>query len=125
MDELMRGIPQGEHTFIRGDFNGHVGKGRGGYEMVHGGHDLGDRNNSGEAILDFAVAYNLIIANTFFRKRDEQLITFKSGPNMSQIDFFIMKRIYGLTCKDCKVIPGESITSQHRLLVLDVSIKKQ
>ena len=44
---------------------------------------------------------------------------------MSQIDFFLMKRIDRLTCKDCKVIPGESITSQHRLLVLDVVMKKQ
>ena len=124
MDELMRGMPQGEHVFIRGDFNGHVGKDRRGYEMVHGGHGFGDRNDSGEAILDFAVAYDLIVANTFFRKRDEYLITFKSGTNMSQIDFFLMKRIDRLTCKDCKVIPGESITSQHRLLVVDVAIKK-
>ena len=38
MDELMRGIPLGEHVFIRGDFNGHVGKDRRGYEMVHDGH---------------------------------------------------------------------------------------
>ena len=83
MDELIRGIPQGEHIFIGGDFNGHVGKDRRGYEMVHGGHGFGDRNNSDEAILDFAVAYDLIAANTFFRKRDEHLITFKSGPNMS------------------------------------------
>ena len=30
MDELMRGIPQGEHIFI-GDLNGHVGKNHGGY----------------------------------------------------------------------------------------------
>ena len=36
-----------------------------------------------------------------------------------------MKRIDRLKCKDCKVKPGESITSQHRLLVLDVAIKKQ
>ena len=73
----MRGIPQGEHVFIGGDFNGHVGKDRGGYEMVHGGQGFGDRNNFGEAILDFAVAYDLIVANTFFRKRDGHLITFK------------------------------------------------
>ena len=87
MDELMRGIPQGEQVFIGGDFNDHVGIDRGGYEMVHGGHGFGDRNdfrnNFGEAILDFAVAYDLIVANTFFRKREEHLITFKSGPNMS------------------------------------------
>ena len=36
-----------------------------------------------------------------------------------------MKRIDRLTCKDCKVIPGESITLQHRLLVLDVAMKEQ
>ena len=93
--------------------------------MVHGGYGFGDRNNFRAAILDFAVAYDLIVANTFFRKRDEHLITFKSGPNMSQIDFFLMKMIDRLTCKDCKFIPGESITSQHRLLVLDVVMKKQ
>ena len=49
----MRGIPQGEHIFIGGDFNGHVGKDHGGYKMVHDGHGFGDRNNIGEAILDF------------------------------------------------------------------------
>ena len=64
-------------------------------------------NDSGEAILDFAVTYDLIVTNTFFRKRVEHLITFKSGPNMSLIDFFLMKRIDRLTCKDCKVISGE------------------
>ena len=79
----MRGIPQGEHIFIGRDINGHVGKDRGGYEMVHSGHGFVDINDYGEAILDFAVAYDLIVANTFFRKRDEHLITFKSGPNMS------------------------------------------
>ena len=83
MDELMRGIPQGEHVFIGGDFNDHVVKDRGGYEMVHSGHSFGDRNDLGEAILDFAVAYDLIVANTIFRKRDEHLITFKSGHNIS------------------------------------------
>ena len=89
MDELMWGIPQGEHVFIGRDFNDHVGKNRGGYEMVHGGHGFGDRNYSREAIIDFVVAYDLIVTNNFFRKRDEHLITFKSGPNMSQIVFFL------------------------------------
>ena len=36
-----------------------------------------------------------------------------------------MKRIDRLTCKDCKVIPGENITSQHRLTIIDVVMKKQ
>ena len=61
MDELIWEIPQGEHIFIRGDFNGHVDKDHGGYEMAQGGYGFGDRNASGEAILDFAVAYDLIV----------------------------------------------------------------
>ena len=75
MDELMRGIPQEEHVFMGGKFNDHVGKDRGGYEMVHGGHGFGDRNDSSEATLDFAVYYDLIVANNFFKNRDEHLIT--------------------------------------------------
>ena len=26
-------------------------------------------------------------------------------------------------CKDCKVIPGESLTTQHRVVVLDIRLK--
>ena len=53
------------------------------YEMVHGGYGFGDRNEASMNILDFAVAYDLIIANTYFKKRDEHLITFKSRSNKS------------------------------------------
>ena len=35
-----------------------------------------------------------------------------------------MERVDRLTCKDYKVIPGESLTSQHRLTILDVGMKK-
>lgn len=45
------------------------------------------RNATGEAMLDFAATYNLVVPNTCFKTRDEHIIIFKSGPNMSQIDF--------------------------------------
>ena len=28
-----------------------------------------------------------------------------------------------IACKDCKVIPGESLTLQHRIMVADIRIK--
>ena len=124
MDELIRGVPSDEKLYIGGDFNGHVGRDCVGYELVHGGHGFGDRNGDGERILDFAVAFNLVIANTYYIKRDEHLITFKSGTNKSQIDFFLTRKT-DKTCKNCKVIPGESLTTQHRVLVLDIIIKNQ
>ena len=37
----------------------------------------------GEEVLDFAVAFDLMIANTFFRKRESHLVTFSSGQHSS------------------------------------------
>ena len=67
----MQEIPGGENIIVGGNFNGHVGKDRNGYERVHGGYGFGDRNEAGVSILDFAVAYDRIVANTFFKKRDK------------------------------------------------------
>ena len=36
----MQGIPAEEKIFIGGDFNGHVGNSRSGFENVHGGEDM-------------------------------------------------------------------------------------
>ena len=62
-----------------------------------------------------------------FMKVDECQIEltshFKSGPHKSQIDFFLVRSEDRTKCKDCKVIPGEPIALQHRLVVLDVFIK--
>ena len=39
-----------------------------------------------EEVLDFAIAFDLMIANTFFHKRQSHLVTFSSGQYSSQID---------------------------------------
>ncbi|XP_048443818.1 uncharacterized protein LOC103950210 isoform X2 [Pyrus x bretschneideri] len=125
-DSSRQGIAQTENVFIGGDLNGHVGKETGNYGDFHGGHGFGERNEDGEAILDFAMAYALFLANTtFFKKSEEHVITYKSGLSKTQIDFLLMRKGDRITCKDCKVIPGESLANQHRLLVMDVHIKRE
>jgi len=47
MDGLIQEIPIGEKIYIGGDFNGHVGEDRVGYEIVHRGYGFGDRNDGG------------------------------------------------------------------------------
>jgi len=47
------------------------------------------RNSVGVSSLDFAVAYDLSIVNSYFRKREEHLVTFKSGSARMQIDHFL------------------------------------
>ena len=57
-----------------------------------GGFGYGDRNPEGEDVLNFAIAYDLMIANTFFRKRQLQLVTFNNGQHSNQIDFVLTRR---------------------------------
>ena len=59
---------------------------------------------------------DLALVNTFFNKKEENLITYKSGGNSSQIDFIMTLRADLKEMRDCKVIPGEDVVSQHRLL---------
>ena len=124
LEEVPRGIPREEKIFIGRDLNGHVGQSRGSFDRVHGGFGFGTRNESGEEILNVAVAYDLMLANTFFRKKESHLITFRSGQNRSQIDFFLAKREDRASCIDCKVYPGECVATQHKLLVPEVRYNK-
>ena len=78
LDGLIRVVPSSEKLFIGEDLNGHVGTTSVGFEAVHGGFGYGSRNQEGEEVLDFAVAFDLMIANTFFRKKESHLVTFSS-----------------------------------------------
>jgi exonuclease III len=67
LDALVSSVLISEKLFI-GDLNGHVGSTRVGFDGVHEGFGYGSRNQEGEGILNFALAYDLIVASTLFRK---------------------------------------------------------
>jgi hypothetical protein len=69
--------------------------------------------------LNFALAYDLFVTNTLFRKRVSHLVTFNSGQHCSQIDFTLVRREDRHACLDYKVIPGECVVPQHKLVVAD------
>jgi hypothetical protein len=108
-----------EKLFIGGDLNEHVGSTRVGFDGVHGGFGYGSRNQEGEGILNFALAYDLIVLNTIFRKRFSHLITFSNGQHCSQIDFILARREDRHACLDCKVMTEECVVPQHKLVVAD------
>jgi len=95
------------------------------FNSVHGGFDFRERNEPGNSIIDFALSYNLILENTWFRKRESHLITFRSGSSASQIDFFLTRKIDRGCYMDCKVVPGESAVTQHGLLILEIQIRRR
>uniref|UniRef100_A0A453I402 Craniofacial development protein 2-like n=1 Tax=Aegilops tauschii subsp. strangulata TaxID=200361 RepID=A0A453I402_AEGTS len=111
LEGMVRSVPTGEKLFIGGDLNGHVATSSTGFEGVHGGFSYGIMNQEGEDVLSFALAYDMNIANTLFKKRESHLVTFSSGQHSSQIDFDLSRREDRRACLDCKVIPRDCCPS--------------
>jgi hypothetical protein len=112
-------VPISEKLFIGGDLNRHVDSTRVDFDGVDGDFRYGSRNQEEESILNFVLTYDLIVANTLFRKRFSHLVTFSSGQHYSQIDFILTRREDRHACLDCKVIPGECVMPQHKFVVTD------
>ena len=91
-----------------GDWNGHVGRAGTGYREVHGGMGYGrtEPDVEGGRILEYALAFDLLLGNTCFKKCDSHLITYKSGNIATQIDFILFCRTMRRLVTDVKVIPG-------------------
>jgi hypothetical protein len=119
LDALVSSVPISKKLFIGGDLNGHVGSTRIGFDGVHGGFRYESRNQEGDDILNFVLIYDLIVANTLFRKRVSHLVTFSNGQHCSQIDFILTRREDRHACLDYKVIPRECVVPQHKLVVAD------
>jgi len=125
-DELLTyvaGISASEITFVCGDFNGHIGNSTDGYDGIHGGNGFGKRNSEGERILDFAMAADLVVSNSFFKKRLSHLVTYQSGSAKSQIDYILTRKKDRNLVSNTKCIAGEECASQHKLLIADLKIK--
>ncbi|KAK6764279.1 hypothetical protein RB195_024554 [Necator americanus] len=124
LEQYVQSLESEEILLIGGDVNGHVGSRKDGFESCHGGYGYGARNDDGLRILEYAVASDLIIANTQYRKRKSYLITYTSGGRETQIDFWMLRRRDRRLLQDLKVIPTDHVAAQHHLLVMDLKISR-
>ena len=105
--ELMNKVVTNEKVLVGGDFNDHVGSDMGGSGEVHGGFVVGQINDGGIILLDWAVGKALHLMNTCFQKRKHRLITFRSGETETMIDYILVNNKYGSSVKDVKLILGK------------------
>ena len=115
-------IPASEQLIVCGDWNGHIGYQSTGFEEVHGGQAIGKRNTEDERILEFAFANELVVGNTWFKKKPKHLVTYQSRVAATQIDFILYRQSFRRQVSNVKVIFGEECASQHRLLVGDFKV---
>ena len=122
LDETVEKIPRNERIVVGADLNGHVGEGNNGDEECMGRHGLGKKNNEGQAVVDFAKRRELAITNTYFVKKPAHRVTYSSGGRSSQVDYIMVRRQRIKEVVDTKVVVGESVAKQHRIVVSTIII---
>ena len=122
LDGLIESISTEERIVLGADLNGHVGEGNKGDEEIMWRYGAGTRNKEGSMVVDFGKRMNLAIVNTYFKKKDEHRVTYKSGGKSTQVDYVMCKRRNLKEMCDCKVILNECVAKQHRMVVCKMAL---
>ena len=129
LDGLIESISKEESIVLCVDLNGQVGEGNIGDEEIMGRYGARTRNKEGSMVVDFGKRLDLAIVNTYFKKKDEHRVTYKSGGKSTQVDYVMCRRRNLKEMCNCKVILNEWVAKQHRMvvckMVLMVKKKKQ
>ncbi|GFR98368.1 endonuclease-reverse transcriptase [Elysia marginata] len=105
------------NIIIMGDFNAKIGtkKKEEDLEWI-GCHGIGERNERGQRLLDFAAENKLYITNTFYQKPKSRCWTWESPGQQyrNQIDFILStdKSLF----KNTEVITSIDVGSDHRMV---------
>ena len=78
-----------------------------------GRYGAGTRNKEGSRVVDFAERMNLVIVNTYFKKKDEHRVMYKSGDKSTQVDYVMCRRRNLKEMCNCMVIVNECVAKQH------------
>lgn len=111
---------------ISGDFNAKVGSKKHSEEDgLIGKSGLGERNERGARLVEFALSNHLTIKNTMFEKHPRRLYTWTSpdGKTKNQIDYIMIEKRWSSTIQDVTTKPSADCDTDHELLVGTMKIK--
>jgi len=102
------------YKIIMGDFNARVGK-QEVDDTVAGKYGLGQRNERGHRLVEFAECTNMFITNSYFKKNPTRKWTWR-GPNgvKNEIDYILVNKLY--TINNCEVLKNFNTGSDHRIV---------
>ncbi|KAI5089527.1 hypothetical protein C0J45_20935 [Silurus meridionalis] len=55
----------------------------------------------------------MAVVNTYFKKKEDHRVTYKSGGRCTQVDYVLCRRCNLKEIGDCKVLAGDSVARQH------------
>ena len=107
---------------MEADLNGHVGEGNRADEEVMGKHGFKERNLEGQMVVDFAKRCKWLCL-ILISERKKQRVTYKSDESCAQVDYVLCRRCNLKEISDCKVVVGESVAKQHRMVVCRMTME--
>jgi hypothetical protein len=109
--------------FVIGDFNAKIGVSNGDEKEVVGPFGLGQRNERGDVLVDFARRKELFICNSRFKKKDSKRWTWHLGRAFNEIDFIMTRKTQSNLVTDVSVVNGLKFNSDHRLVRAQVKLE--
>ena len=125
LDGLIESVSKEEKIVFDADLNGYVGKGNKGDEEIMGRYSAQTRNKEESIVVDFAKRMDLAIVNTYFKKKDEHRVTYKSGGKSTQVDYVMFRRRNLKEMCNFKLIVNECVAKQHRMMVCKMALMVQ
>ena len=122
LDGLIESISTEERIVLGADLNGHTGEGNIGDEEIMRRYGAGTRNEEGPMVVDFGKRMDLAIVNTYFKKKYEHRVAYKSGGKSTQVDYVMYRRRNLKEMCDCKAILNECVAKQHRMVVCKMAL---
>ena len=121
----MEETPKDNIKFLVGDWNAKIGTDRESYEDMMGKYRIGNRNERGEMLLEFAKRKKLCVANTLFQGRPKKKWTWTSpnGVDKNMIDFPMVEQKWKSSVKGCRSFPSADIDSDHQLVLCKFHMK--
>lgn len=128
----VRLVEGGEKVVVMGDWNAHVGFSSSEWPKVIGKFSSQGQDAKGKLLLDYCVANQFRITNTFFEHREAHRMTWKRSVNgvcdgdaqSSCIDLFLVENDLFAKVTDTRVRRGAELESDHRLVVCSMHFPK-
>ena len=109
---------------IVGDFNAHIGVVEPGNEESIGRVGWGTRNRKGRELVEMLRRNGLAVAGTFYQKKESHRINYRSGRHKTELDLLVVRQQQLRRVKDCNVLAGEYVTTQHKPVVFEAHMNK-
>ena len=125
LQSLTSEVPSHDLLCVVGDFNAKVGAERDYCPQVLGRHGLGEMNENGALLVDYALSNDLMVGTTQFEHKTihKQSWISPDGRTKNQIDHFLISRRWRTSLLDVRGFRGADAQSDHILMVAKLKVK--